>query len=372
MASKIYAATRKGLFEIAKSDHGFQIARTWFLGDAVSIVYIDPRDGAIYAGLGLGHFGVKLHRSDDGGNTFVEVAAPAFPKVPDGVEEKTADGKAWPWRVEQIWALQAGHGSETGVLWCGTIGGGLFRSADRGASWELNAALWNHAKRVEWTGGGADLPAIHSICVHPHTPNDIVVGVSCGGAWRTRDGGQSWSIASQGMRADFMPEARRYDPYVQDPHLVVQCDAQPQRLWTQHHNGIFRSDDRGDSWVSLDNATPSVFGFAVAVHPQNPDIAWFVPAVKDEHRIPVDGKLVVSVTQDAGKTFAALRSGLPQEHAYDIALRHALDVNSDGKTLAFGSTTGSLFVSENAGEDWATVSTHLPPIYAVRVLSGGA
>jgi hypothetical protein len=61
-----------------------------------------------------------------------------------------------------------------------------------------------------------------------------------------------------------------------------------------------------------------------------------------------------------------LTRGLPQSHAYDIVYRHALDVDTTGDCLAFGSTTGSLWTSEDAGDTWSCVSTHLPPIYAVR------
>ena len=61
-----------------------------------------------------------------------------------------------------------------------------------------------------------------------------------------------------------------------------------------------------------------------------------------------------------------LRQGLPQEHAYDLTLRHALAIDGTGDRLAFGSTTGSLWVTEDGGDRWQTVSEHLPPVYAVR------
>ena len=38
---------------------------------------------------------------------------------------------------------------------------------------------------------------------------------------------------------------------------------------------------------------------AVAVHPADPDTAWFVPGISDEHRIPPRGKVVVSRTRFA-------------------------------------------------------------------------
>ncbi|MDH5284872.1 MAG: exo-alpha-sialidase, partial [Gemmatimonadota bacterium] len=67
-----------------------------------------------------------------------------------------------------------------------------------------------------------------------------------------------------------------------------------------------------------------------------------------------------------GQTFEQLTTGLPQQHAYDIVYRHALAVDKSGTRLAFGTTTGSLFVSTNGGDKWITVSNHLPPVYAVR------
>jgi hypothetical protein len=363
----VWVATRKGLFRVVRgATRGWRIDGASFLGDAVSTMLPDARDGALYAAMDLGHFGAKLRKSTDDGRTWSEVAAPAFPPKPEGVDDKTGDGKPWEWRVDKIWALEPA-GTKARSLWCGTIGGGLFRSDDGAEKWSLSRGLWDHPKRNEWFGGGADRPAIHSVVVHPRDEADVVVGVSCGGAWRTRDGGTTWDVASRGMFAEYMPPARRDDPYIQDPHLVAQCAASPERLWTQHHNGVFRSDDRGGNWTSLANVEPSVFGFPVAAHPRDPDTAWLVPATKDEKRIPVDGRVVVARTRDAGKTWTVLREGLPQEHAYDIVFRHALAVDPGGEVLAMGSTTGSLWISENAGDSWTSVSAHLPPVYAVKI-----
>lgn len=366
MADILHVATRKGLFRIERAGARWEIADVSFLGDVVSIVLPDPRDGSLYAALGLGHFGVKLHCSRDGGKTWEELAAPAFPQQPEGQAEQLPDGRPWPWRVEQIWSLEAGHPSEPGVLWCGTIGGGLFRSEDSGASWTLVRGLWDHPKRKEWFGGGADMPGIHSICVDPRRAAHVTVGVSCGGAWETTDGGATWEVRSAGMIAAYMPPERREDPYIQDPHRIVACPSQPDYLWSQHHNGVFRSTDGGARWHEIPNASPSVFGFAVAVHPRDPETAWLVPAVKDERRVPVDGKVVVARTRDGGATWQVLREGLPQRHAYDITYRHALDINETGDRLAFGSTTGSLWTTADQGDSWQEVSHNLPPIYCVR------
>jgi hypothetical protein len=266
----------------------------------------------------------------------------------------------------RIWALEPGGANESGVLWCGTIPGGFFHSTDHGASWEMVRPLWDHPKRRNWFGGGADWPGIHSICIDPRDSKTIRLGVSCGGVWLTRDGGKSWDCKADGMRAAFMPPERAYDPTIQDAHYLAQCRAQPDKLWVQHHNGIFVSRDAGESWQELQDVKPSSFGFAVAVHPDKGDTAWFVTGVSDERRIPPSGQLVVTRTRDGGKSFDVLRKGLPQEHAYDVVFRHGLAIDDKGERLAFGSTTGGLWVSEDQGDSWREVSHTLPPVYAVR------
>jgi hypothetical protein len=90
-----------------------------------------------------------------------------------------------------------------------------------------------------------------------------------------------------------------------------------------------------------------------------------VPGTSDEKRCLVEGRVVVTRTRDGGKTFETITRGLPQQHAYDLVYRHALDVDEDGKTLIFGSTTGSLWVSEDGGDSFQALSSHLPPVYAV-------
>src|SRR6266446_5344392 len=150
-----------------------------------------------------------------------------------------ADEKT-PWKLVQVWALEA---DPAGTLWAGTVPGGLFRSSDRGASWALVESLWRRPERAEWLGGGYDHPGIHSICIDPRDSRRITLGISCGGAWQTRDGGETWNIASHGMYAEFMPPERRNDPNIQDPHRIVQCASRPDVFWAQHHNGVFRSTD---------------------------------------------------------------------------------------------------------------------------------
>lgn len=388
--NRLLVGTRKGLFVFeadATEPSRWKQMALHFIGEPVSAALADPRDGTLYAALNLGHFGVKLHRLPPGEHEWQPCAAPVYPPQPDSavstpapstltqsdessesaLKEQGSNGPATSeplWSLEQIWTLEPGGVDQPGTLWAGTIPGGLFRSDDGGESWSLNRSLWDRPERREWGGGGYDHAGIHSVLVDPRDSRHVTVAVSSGGVWQTADGGETWRQTADGMEADYMPPERRGEPNVQDPHRVAQCKADPKVLWTQHHCGIFRSTDGGEQWVRI-RAQPSSFGFAVAVHPHDPDTAWFVPAVKDAFRIPVDGRFVVTRTRDGGRTFESFSEGLPQAPAYDLVYRHGLTIDSTGTRLAMASTTGGLWTSNDAGETWKEVSAHLPPVYHV-------
>lgn len=363
MERTLLVSTRKGLFALAREGGAWRIARTSFLGENVTCALADPRDGAWYAALNLGHFGVKLHRSRDAGATWQEIAVPAYR---EGDMVSTGDGKPpAPAKLGLLWTLVPGGRDERGRLWAGTNPGGLFRSDDHGDSWQLVTSLWDEPSRPNWFGGGYDQPGIHSVCVDPRDARRLLVAVSSGGVWRSDDAGASWRTAAQGMFATYMPPERREDPVVQDPHRLVQCAAQPDGLWVQHHNGVFRSDDGAASWHEVPNVPPSVFGFAVAVHPRDAGTAWFVPAQKDECRVPVAGRFTVARTRDGGRTFETLARGLPEAASYDLVYRHSLAIDDSGDALAMGSTTGGFWTTDDGGDRWSQLAERLPPVHAV-------
>jgi hypothetical protein len=355
MSDRLRVATRKGLFTATRRNGRWSLGEPAFLGDPVNIVLDDPGRGSLYAALNLGHFGVKLRRSRDDGATWEELDAPAYPPQPEGAEGA-------PWKLVQIWALERGA---PGELWAGTIPGGLFRSTDDGATWTLVRSLWDRPERQEWGGGGYDHPGIHSVAVDPRDPRRVTIAVSCGGVWCTDDGGNTWHLRGRGMKATYLPPDAADSPNLQDVHRLAACASRPERVWVQHHCGIFRSDDGAESFTEI-SAPPSSFGFAVAVHPRDPDRAWFVPAIKDEQRVPVDAKLVVTRTRDAGRSFDVQSDGLPGKPCYDLVYRHGLAIDETGERLAMGSTSGGLWISENQGDSWQCLSAHLPPVYAVR------
>jgi len=369
MTQRLFVGTRKGLFVFSRGASGWAIDKIHFLGEPISMLLEHPHDRVLYAGLTLGHFGAKLRRLAPGAAEWEECGVPVYPEgaeVNDGPPTGDAPADRKPASLTEIWSLEAGGDHEPGSLWAGTIPGGLFRSFDRGQTWQLVESLWNREERWRWFGGGKDDPGIHSVAVDPRDARRVTVGISCGGVWRSDDAGGSWKNDAKGLRAEYMPPNLAGDPVAQDPHRLAWCASAPDTVWMQHHNGIFLSRDGGTVWNEVTTAQPSPFGFAVAAHPSDANTAWFAPAADDQCRTPVDARFVVSRTRDGGNTFEVLNRGLPAGDAYDIVYRHALDVDSQGQTLAMGSTTGGFWVSENAGDDWVCLSHTMPPVYCVR------
>ena len=357
MADRLFASTRKGLFEFRRKKDVWSLAHISFLGSPVTGLLHHPADGALYAALDLGHFGVKLHESKNSGESWSEIAAPSYAGVDAGKND--------PPSMKLLWTLEAGGLDQPGRLWAGTIPGGLFKSEDRGRSWELVRSLWEDPRRQKWMGGGYDHPGIHSVSVDPRDSRRIAVAVSTGGVWESLDDGESWSLGGKGLRAAYVPPEQANDPGMQDVHRLARCPAEPDRFWIQHHNGIFKSVNGIAEWTEIFPPHEGGFGFAVAVDPARPERAWFVPAVKDEFRYPKDGKLLVAMTDDGGGSFTYFGHGLPQENAYDLIYRHGLVVDEEGEGLAMGSTTGGLWFSGDAGESWTSAPARLPPICAL-------
>ncbi|MDO6435004.1 glycosyl hydrolase [Flavitalea sp. BT771] len=357
MRSTLLLGTRKGFIAYHTQNNYWQIENISFEGMPVSIAYADPRNSTWWACLDHGHWGVKLHRSKDRGNTWEEVVAPAYPEG-----EEIKDGL--PAATRYIWSMAHGGKNFHSKLWVGTDPGGLFLSEDGGDSFQLVESLWKHPTRKEgWFGGGRDQPGIHSIVVDPRDENHIHVAISCAGVFETVDAGKTWEIRNKGLRADFLPDPAAETGH--DPHILVAAPTNPDILWQQNHCGIFRSKDGSKSWEDVSQPQgPARFGFAIAVADDNPDQAWVAPAHSDENRTAIKGALSICRTDDGGKSWKDCRNGLPQNACFDIVYRHALANSADN--VAFGTTTGNLFFSPDRGESWQVLNNYLPMIYSVQ------
>jgi photosystem II stability/assembly factor-like uncharacterized protein len=254
------------------------------------------------------------------------------------------------------------------AVWLGVEPGALFVSEHEQAGFELVDGLWNHPSRQDpnkWFGAGRDYSFIHSIAVRPDNPQRLYIGVSCAGVFESEDNGETWEARNKGLVAAYLP-----NPSVEvghDPHNVQICRSHPNVMWQQNHCGIFRSEDAGLNWQNVtDKNGLANYGFALAIDHENPDRAWVVPAVSDEERVAADLALCVCYTEDAGRTWTALRNGLPQSFCFDIVFRQSFAKVDN--VMAFGTSNGNLYISENDGESWSQVTGHFSRVENVTII----
>ncbi len=354
LGALILAGTRKGLFLL----RGDEDRREWKVNDPllpgweIFHAVVDPRDGMLYACTNSFVYGATVHRSSDLGQTWERAEELGLP------EESEL-------KLERTWHLEPGHESQPETLWLGGAPGVLFRSDDRGKTWEPVRGVVEHPTREQWNPGAGGM-CCHSIQLDPSDANRLYIGISAAGVFRTDDGGERWSPANKGTAADFMPDP--YPEVGQCVHKLLVHPSRQDRLWQQNHCGVYRSDDRGESWERLDgNGLPSGFGFPIALHPREPDTAFVVPEEGAENRVTCNGRLGIYRTRDGGASWAERPQGLPTP-AWSAVMRESMASDGlDPVGIYLGTQSGSVFVSPDEGESWVEAARQLPPILSIEV-----
>ena len=354
MAVGVLVGTRKGLFVITsdESRRDWSIGGPHLTGWEVFHAVRDPRDGVLHAATNNWVYGATTHRSSDLGETWERA---------EGIGLPEESGLA----LEKTWHVEPGREGENATLWLGAAPGALFRSEDGGTTWEPVRSLLEHPTRERWQPGAGGM-CTHSIQLDPAETKRMYVGISAAGVFRSEDGGESWTSANSGTAADFMPE-NPFPEVCQCGHKMLVHPARTDRLWQQNHCGVYRSDNRGESWVRLEgNGLPSGFGFPIALDPRDPDVAFVVPEEGAESRITSGGRLGVYRTRDAGASWELLTNGLP-ERAWQAVKREGMSFDRlDPVGIYLGTQGGSLFVSPDGGEEWLEAARHLPEILSVE------
>lgn len=350
----VLLGTKKGAFIL----DGDETRRSWSLRgpfcDAwpINHVVADAKSGTIYAGGGNEWFGAAVWKSDDLGKNWSHSG--------EGLAYEETEAA-----VKSVWSLNAGGGT----IYSGVEPAGLFRSDDDGKTWQHIGALRDHPSRPEWQPGGGGL-ILHHIVVDPDDPQRLWVAISTGGVFFSDDGGKSWTPRNKGTRADFMPEEMRYPEYGQCVHSIAKAPGMKDRLYQQNHCGMYRSDDGGITWESIEAGLPSTFGFPATVHPRDPETLFLMPLNGDSiGRYPPDGEAAIYRTRDAGANWTALRNGLPAGKSYFGVLRQAMatdDLEQAG--IYFGTSSGEVYASADEGESWTPIAQHLPTVTSVETL----
>ena len=336
--------TRKGLW-VGTSDE----ARTewdWsgphFDMEEVYSCMVDTRGSTprLLAGAASMWLGPRVRHSDDLGESWVE-GSDGGVRFPEDIDAS----------VERIWQLVPGP--DDNVVYAGTEPGAIWKSTDRGETFELERGLWEHPHRTEW-GAGFGGQAFHTILPHPDDPDSMTAAISTGGVYQTTDGGSSWSPRNQGIRAEFLPEGQQYPEFGQCVHKVTRHPSRPERLYLQNHGGVYRSDDEGGSWTYIADGLPADFGFTIVVHPHEPDTIFVFPigGGKDAtHRVARQGLAL----QRRGRHLDRAGEGSPGHLLRGGDARRDVDGRHDSPGIYFGAAQrdgGAAPTRASRGRSW--------------------
>jgi photosystem II stability/assembly factor-like uncharacterized protein len=363
---RVLVGTRKGAFVLTSDGarRDWRIEGPHFGGWEIMHVNGSPADPArLYASQWTDWHGQVVQRSSDGGRTWEPVGNNLAYEGETGTH-KWYDGTPHPWSFKRVWHFEPSP-DDPDTVFAGVEDAGLFRSTDGGQSWRELSALRTHSTAADWQPGAGGL-CLHTIIIDPSDVRRMYVAISAAGAFRTEDGGETWHLATAGLRSEFLPE-----PEAQVGHCVHNLAMHPSRpdtLFMQKHWDVCRSDDAGDHWTEVSGNLPSDFGFPISVHAHEPETVYVVPILSDAEHYPPDGRLRVGRSRTGGNEWELLTNGLPQKDCYVNVLRDAMAVDTlDSCGIYFGTTGGQVYASPDSGDSWRPIVEHLPAVVSVEV-----
>jgi BNR/Asp-box repeat len=363
---RVLMGTRKGAFVLTADGQRerWEVSGPHFAGWELYHVKGSPADpNRLYASQSTGWFGQLIQRSNDGGKSW-EPVGNKF--VYDGIPgtHKWYDGTPHPWEFKRVWHLEPSL-IDPDTVYAGVEDAALFRSTDGAQTWEEVSGLRKHGTGSSWQPGAGGM-CLHTIILDPSHPGRMYIAISAAGAFRTDDGGKTWKAINHGLHSQYIP-----DPDAEVGHCVhhvAMHRTRPEVLFMQKHWDVMRSDNAGDLWREVSGNLPSDFGFAIDVHAHEPETIYVVPIKSDSEHFPPDGKLRVFRSKTGGNEWEALTQGLPQQDCYVNVLRDAMAVDTlDSCGVYFGTTGGQVYVSPDAGENWAPIVRDLPAVLSVEV-----
>ena len=216
-------------------------------------------------------------------------------------------------------------------LYLGTVGLSTWYSNDAGQS--LNRLLSNSGLSSE--------ARVWALAAHPKFPNEIFAG-SDSGVHRLDRKTSSWAHIPSPMDS-YHVWSIAFSPT--DPNLVL-AGTGPATM--------FRSEDRGVTWVHLDVPFAETCPFVI-----RPRITQILFDPKDTNLIwatvEIDG---VWRSRDAGLTWTKTSSGLVSEDGHGIAVVH-----KGSQRLLYATTNKGLHVSRDDGDTWQFQKLDTPWVY---------
>jgi photosystem II stability/assembly factor-like uncharacterized protein len=340
---RLAVGTEKGGYLIERNG-GWSVSGPSFPGWKVT-AYGRASDGTYLAAIASNWFGASVHRSPDLTSWEQVEAGPSY-------AEHTRR------QFNQVWTFtNAGD-----RVYAGIDEAGLFYSDDYGLTWAPVAALNDHPTREEWQPGFGGLCA-HRVLI---AGDRIVVGISAVGVFRSNDGGMHFARFDSGVTPTITTEEDGSGQNGWCVHGLVSDPGDPDRIWRQDHQGVYRTTDGGAHWEKIERGLPSSFGFAIGRDHESGTL-FVVPLQSDENRLPRNGGLAAYRSKDQGDTWEKSGSGWPEAPQFTGVLRNAISLDQEGG-VAFGTTGGRVYVSGDIGDNWQGLPFAFPRILTVAWL----
>jgi photosystem II stability/assembly factor-like uncharacterized protein len=237
------------------------------------------------------------------------------------------------------------------VIHAGTEPSNLYRSEDHGQSWQRLPALrdvpseprWSYPPRP-WTHH------VRTIALHATDPDWLAVGIELGGVIRSCDGGASW--------IDHNPQAHS------DAHDLRTHPLAPERVYEAAGQGIARSEDRGDTWITLEDGLDRHYAWAQALDPADPDL-WYAAISRSPFAAHSDGDGQAHLWRSRGNGWVPVDGwgDSPELRRMPYALATLPDQSNK---LLVGLRGGALLLSEDAANSWSRLTLELDDIIGLE------
>ncbi|MCL7971906.1 MAG: hypothetical protein M8866_07430 [marine benthic group bacterium] len=329
---RILVGTRGGLYVVrwVHGERSAQVEESHFEGDDVRAIV--PAGRSFYTAVS-GH---GVWKSEDQGRTWEQMTGPF-------------DGHV-------VRSLAVSH-RDPQILYAGTRPAALHISRDGGSKWEEMTEFRVLGVREGWKDTGEGSSRVETVAADPHDSSRLYAGVEIGGAYRSDDGGQTWTGCNEGL----------FD----EVHVLLPDPLDSSRVYAATGGGFHISRDRGRKWTAhagepgeayctcLDaeferGARDSLLVMATAAGP---------PATWEGSRGDAKARLLVS--RDSGETWEAFKTSTMGEKGAFTALATDRTAQQSG---FIGTSTGRLYYGNAVLGRWSKILYGLPRVQVLQVL----